>query len=120
RKDMALARDYYQKVLDGQPDDRRALAALESIYRETNDDERLTEILLRQADAATGDVDDRVGALVEAAMLYAQLRRHDDAISTWEQVLAIAPERKDAVDALEALYREQGRWPDVVDLYERR
>jgi tetratricopeptide (TPR) repeat protein len=120
RKDMALARDYYQKVLDGQPDDRRALAALESIYRETNDNERLTEILLRQADAATGDVDDRVGALVEAAMLYAEQRRPDDAINTWEQVLAIAPERKDAVDALEALYREQGRWPDVVDLYERR
>ncbi|MBA3500964.1 MAG: hypothetical protein H0T65_11350, partial [Deltaproteobacteria bacterium] len=120
RKDMALAREYYQKVLDGQPDDRRALAALENIYRETNDNERLTEILLRQADAATGDVDDRVGALVEAAELYVQLRRPDDAVNTWEQVLAVAPERKDAVDALEALYREQGRWPDVVDLYERR
>jgi tetratricopeptide (TPR) repeat protein len=52
--------------------------------------------------------------------LYVELRRPDDAIGTWEQVLAIAPERKDAVDALEALYREQGRWPDVVDLYERR
>ncbi|HLL23764.1 MAG TPA: hypothetical protein VK427_16610, partial [Kofleriaceae bacterium] len=120
RRDLALSREYYQKVLDGQPDDRRALAALESIYRETNDHERLTEILLRQADAATSDVDDRVGALVEAAGLYVELRRPDDAITTWEQVLAIAPERRDAVDALETLYREQGRWPDVVDLYERR
>lgn len=120
RKDLVTARDYYQKVLDGQPDDSRALAALESIYRETGDDTQLTEILLRQADVASADIDDRVGALVEAAGLYAQLRRPDDAISTWEQVLAVAPERKDAVDALEALYREQGRWPDVVDLYERR
>jgi len=120
RRDHALARDYYQKVLDAQPDDRRALVALESIYRETNDDERLTEILLRQADTAAADVDERVGALVEAAGLYAQLRRPDDAIATWEQVLAVAPERRDAVEALEALYREQGRWPDVVDLYERR
>ncbi len=120
RHDMALAREYYQKVLDAQPDDRRALVALESIYRDTNDDERLTEVLLRQADTAASDIDDRVGALVEAAGLYVGLHRPDDAIGTWEQVLAIAPERRDAVEALEALYREQGRWPDVVDLYERR
>ncbi len=120
RRDLVLAREYYQKVLDGQPDDGRALAALESIYRETNDDAQLTEVLLRQADVVTADIDDRVGALVEAAGLYLTLKRPDDAITTWEQVLAVAPERKDAVDALETLYREQGRWPDVVDLYERR
>jgi len=120
RQDLELARDYYQKVLDAQPDDRRALAALDSIYRQTNDDERLVEVLLRQADAAGADIDDRVGALVEAAGLYVTLDRPDDAIATWEQVLAVAPERRDAVDALEALYRTQGRWPDVVDLYERR
>jgi len=120
RRDLALAREYYQKVLDGQPDDGRALVALESIYRETNDEEHLVEVLLRQADAASSEVDDRVAALVEAAGLYVQLRRPDDAVATWEQVLGMAPERRDAVDALEALYREQGRWPDVVDLYERR
>ncbi|HMG57223.1 MAG TPA: hypothetical protein VK601_27175, partial [Kofleriaceae bacterium] len=120
RHDLPLASEYYQKVLDGVPDDRRALVALEAIYRDTNDDERLTEILLRQADSANADVDERVGALVEAAGLYVTLARPDDAIATWEQVLAVAPERRDAVDALEALYREQGRWPDVVELYERR
>jgi tetratricopeptide (TPR) repeat protein len=120
RKDLPLAGAYYQKVLDGQPDDRRALVALESIYRDTNDDERLTEILLRQADSANADVDERVGALVEAAGLYVTLDRPDDAIATWEQVLAVAPERRDAVAALEGLYRAQGRWPDVVELYERR
>lgn len=120
RQDLPLAREYYEKVLQAQPDDRRALAALEAIHRDTNDDEALTEVLLRQADAASADVDDRVIALVEAAGLYVQLRRPDDAIATWEQVLAVAPERRDAVDALEGLYREQGRWPDVVDLYERR
>ncbi|HEY4242433.1 MAG TPA: tetratricopeptide repeat protein [Kofleriaceae bacterium] len=120
RADHGLAAEYYQKVLDAQPDDRRALVALEAIYRDTNDDEKLVDVLLRQADVAGADVDDRVGAFVEAAGLYAQLGRRDDAIATWEQVLAIAPERRDAALALEQLYREQGRWPDVVDLYERR
>jgi tetratricopeptide (TPR) repeat protein len=120
RKDLPLAGEYYQKVLDSQPDDRRALVALESIYRDLNDDERLTEILLRQADSANADIDERVGALVEAAGLYVMLDRPDDAIATWEQVLEVAPERRDAVAALEALYRAQARWPDVVELYERR
>lgn len=120
RGDLVAAREYYQRVVDMQPDDARALAALESIYRETDDHEQLTEILLRQADDQSTSIYDRVAALVEAAGLYVKLTRLDDAIGTWEQVLAIAPERRDAVAALDALYHEQGRWPDVVDLYERR
>jgi tetratricopeptide (TPR) repeat protein len=119
RQDVALAREYYQKVLDASPDDRRALAALENIFRSANDHERLVEILLRQASIGS-DPNDRVGALVEAAQLYNELGRTDDAIATWEQVLELAPESGDASYALENLYEKQGRWVDVVDLYERR
>ncbi|HEY5945217.1 MAG TPA: tetratricopeptide repeat protein, partial [Kofleriaceae bacterium] len=119
RRDHELAREFYQKVLDSTPEDRRSLAALESIYRETGDEGRLTEILLRQADI-TEDVEDRVGYLVEAAALYTAQKRPDDAILTWEQVSQIAPERADAIYALEGLYGQQGRWHDLVDLYERR
>ncbi len=120
RRDLPLAREFYQKVLDAQPDDRRALAALESIYRETNDDDRLVEILLRQAEAPGVGIDEKVGGLVEAAGMYAQLKRSEDAMNVWEQVLAIAPERGDAAYALETLYSQAGRWHDVIDLYERR
>ena len=121
RRDLALAREYYQKVLDVQPDDRRALAALESIYRETSDDERLVDVLLRQASPESGTaIEDQVNALVEAAGLYISLKRPDDAIRSWEHVLSIAPERADAIYALEGLYSQQNRWHDVVDLYERR
>ena len=91
-----------------------------SIYRETNDDQHLTEILLRQAEGSGSNIEGRVGALVEAAQLYSQLGRQDDAIATWEQVASFAPERGDAIYALESLYSQQGRWHDVVDLYERR
>lgn len=119
RRDHELAREYYQKVLDSSPEDQRSLAALESIYRETGDEARLTEVLLRQGDIAT-DVEDRVGYLVEAASLYTSQKRPDDAILTWEQVLELAPERADAIYALEGLYGQQGRWHDLVDLFERR
>ena len=121
RRDLELSREYYQKVLDSQPDDRRALAALESIYRETSDDERLFDVILRQASPESGTAIEVQGtALVEAAGLYISLKRPDDAISSWEHVLQIAPERADAIYSLEGLYSQQGRWHDVVDLYERR
>ncbi|MEO8841840.1 MAG: tetratricopeptide repeat protein [Kofleriaceae bacterium] len=121
RRDLAMSREYYQKVLDVQPDDRRALAALESIYRETGDDEHLVEVLLRQATPEMGaDIDDQVHALVEAAGIYSNLKRPDEAIGSWQQVLEIAPERADAIYALEGLYSGQHRWHDVVDLYELR
>ncbi len=121
RGDVALAREHYQKVLDAQPDDRRSLLALESIYRETGEHARLWDVLTRKAELATEDPDERVASLAEAASLCAgPLGRPDEAIVGWEQVLELAPERKDAVAALDGLYRASRRWHDLVDLYERR
>jgi tetratricopeptide (TPR) repeat protein len=121
RGDLELAREHYQKVLDGQPDDLRSLLALESLAREAGDHRRLYELLSRKAELAGGDVDERVAALAESAQLAGSvLRRHDDAVNSWLAVLDLAPERHDAVAALDALYREQARWHDLVDLYERR
>ncbi|MCE9575633.1 MAG: tetratricopeptide repeat protein [Deltaproteobacteria bacterium] len=121
RGDVALAREHYQKVIDAQPDDRRALHALESIYREGGEHGRLWEILSRKAELAGDDLDERVACLAEAAALSAgPLNRPDEAIAGWESVLELEPQRQDAVAALEALYRQGQRWHDLVDLHERR
>lgn len=120
RDDAALARTYYQKVLDGQPDDPRALGALEGLYRRGGDSRALYDILTQKAELSA-EPGDKVAALAELATLAAgPLRRPDDAIAAWEQVLELDPSRTDAVAALDALYRGEARWPDVVDLYERR
>ncbi len=121
RQDHELARSYYQRVLDDQPEDRRALAALESIYRQTGEHESLYEILTRKADLASDDLDVLAAALAEAAKLCAtELDRPEEAIAAWEQVLEITPENRDAVDALEVLYEAGERHHDLVDLLERR
>ena len=120
RDDADLARTYYRKVLDADPGDRRALGALESIHRVARDAPALYEVLIQKAELSA-DLTEKVSALAEMAELAGgPLRRIDDAIAAWEQVLEIDPSRADAVAALERLYREEKRWPDVVDLYERR
>ncbi len=121
RDDVSLARNYYQRVLDGAPDDPRALAALESIYRVGGEHEVLVEVLTRKAEMAGDDYRVRVGALLEAATLCAgDLGRADDAIMAFEQVLQIAPDNKDAARELEKLYEKGERWHELVNLIERR
>jgi tetratricopeptide (TPR) repeat protein len=125
--DLELACTYYQRVLEVAPDDVRALGALERIYRErlrggrTADAAPLYEILARKADLAGADVAARTAALAEMAELAAgPLARPDDAIAAWEQVLEALPAHPQAATALDAMYRRERRWRDLVDLYERR
>jgi len=128
RGDIELARVYYQRVLDGQADDRRALGALEHIYRERlgtepsrADASALYDLLSRKADLAGVDVIARTAALTDMAKLASGLlARPDDAIAAWEQVLETQPNHAEAAPALEQMYRSQRRWADLVDLYERR
>jgi tetratricopeptide (TPR) repeat protein len=120
-KDLELARSFYQRVLDDQPEDRRALSALEGIYRQTGKAEALYEILMRKADLAADDLDAQSAALAEAARLCAgELDRPEDAIAAWEQVLELTPESREAVEALDRLYEAAERHHDLADLLERR
>ena len=128
RGDAELARQYYQRVLDAQADDRRALGALEHIYRERlagkpdrADAAALYELLSRKADLAGPGALERTEALVDMAKLAAgPLARPDDAIAAWEQVMEAQPNHAEAAPALEAMYRGERRYADLVDLYERR
>lgn len=121
RKDDELARDYYTRVLDAEPEDRRAMNALEDIYRTGDKHADLYDILIRKAELSGDDLDVQAAALSEAAVLCSDhLDRAEDAILAWEQVLDVIPDNKDAVAALETLYEDGARWHDLVDLLERR
>jgi tetratricopeptide (TPR) repeat protein len=121
RGDKALALEYYQKVLATDPDDRRVLVALEGIYRETRDYTRLWETLVAKSEVFADRLEERLLALTEAAQLAAGvLAQPDQAITLWEQVLELAPERADAASALEQLYEQRGRFQDLASHYDRR
>jgi tetratricopeptide (TPR) repeat protein len=120
--DLEGAADYYRRVLDRLPEDEAALAALDRIYRETNDAEKLVEILSRRADLARDVKQDaateqrfrgQLGALAEAP-----LGRLDDAIAAYERVLELAPADREAREALDRLYTQTERWSDLTRFLE--
>jgi tetratricopeptide (TPR) repeat protein len=116
--DTKAAADYYRRVLDRLPEDEAALAALDRIYRETNDAEALVEVLVRRADIAR---DVRVDAAAEqrfrgqlGQLAEAPLGRFDEAIAAYERVLELAPADREAREALDRLYTQTERWTDLT------
>jgi golgin subfamily B member 1 len=120
-RDLPLAREYYRRVLDAHQDDRRALNALEQLYRQTEEHGELREILARKAELVGDDLDARRDALAEIARLAEEkLGRNQEAVAAWEQVLEMMPADLDATRALERLYAQGERWVELAELLERR
>jgi tetratricopeptide (TPR) repeat protein len=110
---------HYRKALEERADDRRAMVALEELYEATDDAPQLLEILRLRAETAESE-EERVELLFRIAKLQAgPIGETDAAIETYEDLLTVSFER-DAVEALEALYRKAERHDALVDLYDRQ
>jgi tetratricopeptide (TPR) repeat protein len=117
--DQELARDYYTRALDLRADDRTALMALESLYEETGDAQRLLEILERRVDVAEDAAEKKQLLFRRARLLAVALQENSRAIEAYESILDLELDPT-AVGALETLYEQEQRWNDLVALYERR
>ena len=117
--DLPLATEYYNRIVERRPDDDSALAALEAIYEERREHEQLYEVILRRADLAQNPKGE-LALRRRGALLAAKLGRNEDAIAAWERVWSMNSHNAEAVDALDALYSELGRWDDLTNLLERR
>jgi golgin subfamily B member 1 len=114
-----LAKEYYAKALELRGDDRRALVALESLYEETGDHAALLDVVKRRAEAAESDAERRQLLFKQAQLCDEKLGDTRGAITVYEHILEMALDTK-AIDALERLYAQAGRWPDLIALYERQ
>jgi tetratricopeptide (TPR) repeat protein len=117
--DLPLATDYYNRIVERRPDDDSALAALENIYEQQDENGQLYEVVLRRADLAQ-NAKAELAKRRKAALLATKLGRKEDAIAAWERVWATSGHHPEAVAALDALYTELGRWDDLTNLLERR
>ncbi|MDB4981699.1 MAG: repeat-containing protein, partial [Myxococcales bacterium] len=120
--DRPTATDYYRRVLDRLPEDEAALAALDKLYRETNDVPALCEILARRADVAR---DVRVDPTAEhrfrsqlGQLSELPLGRLEEAIAAHERVIELQPQDRESREALDRLYTQTERWADLTRFLE--
>ncbi|MBU0553488.1 tetratricopeptide repeat protein [Myxococcota bacterium] len=103
--DPEAAIEVYQRVYAEHPDDARALAALERIFREIGGWERLAALLEARLEGAEPELAAALGAQL-AAILYEHLQRAEEALDRYAAVLEIAPEHEETEDALQAILAE--------------
>jgi golgin subfamily B member 1 len=116
--DKAQAIAEYKKALDARADDRRAMIALEELYAEAGDSPALLAILKLRVENAETDDEKKKLLFREAELQKGPLADPAGAIATYEAILDVSLEPA-AITALEGLYREAGRYPDLIALYER-
>ncbi len=117
--ETALAKEYYARALDLRGDDARALAALESLYEETQDYAALLEIVRRRADVATTDEERKALLFKQARICDENLGDARAAIAVYEEILDLGADTQ-AVQALERLYALAEQWDHLISLYERQ
>lgn len=120
RDDLAL--EDFNRVLDIDYANLAALRAIAAIRRRQGDAQELVSALHQQVDRAAAIFD---GAELkeifrELGKVYGeQLSQPYDAADAWRKLLEVGPDFE-AIDALEAIYRGQEQWPDVIDVKMQR
>ncbi|MFO0763004.1 MAG: tetratricopeptide repeat protein [Byssovorax sp.] len=117
--DRTLAISEYKKALEARSDDARALVALDELYEEGSDAPSLLEILKLRVDSAQGDEEKQKLLFRQAELQKGPLADPAGAIVTYEAILDLGLSPK-AISALESLYRDAGRYNDLIALYERQ
>ena len=116
RDDEAVAR--YRAVLARVPHDADALAGLGRLYHRTQNWEGLLSVCDLEAEAAQEPREKAARMYKAAELLERQLRREDEAIARYNQCLQLQPGYLAAQQALIRLYERQGRYADLVAMYE--
>lgn len=114
------ALEQFEAVLEEEPSNEVALAALENIYRASGRAAELLEIYQRRVQLADDPQQQR-------RLLFEMARLHEgnstdpsEAIATYEQILSQNPADEQALAALDRLYYRTGRYQDYADTLRRR
>ncbi|MGM0574216.1 MAG: tetratricopeptide repeat protein [Myxococcota bacterium] len=111
----AEAERVYRMILDLDPENYRALQALDQLLALQERWEDLEPVLSQEAKVADFD-DDRIALLVRLAELYRdRLDRREDAVGAYRQVLDLNDMHRPALEALEVLYRDGERWEPLYE-----
>jgi tetratricopeptide (TPR) repeat protein len=118
--DATRAIEVYRHILEQEPGDPEAAAALRKLYEREGRDRDLAELLVRLIEVA-----DKPEARSALRMALAQLQRTKfdaprDAAETLRAILEEEPSHADAVVALSQLLEQTGQDEDLADLLDRQ
>ncbi len=127
----------YNTILQHDPDNMRALIELDRLYSETENWERLEEVIaklstLTEDDALRHDLifrrgnlwRDRLGNTARAIELYADIiaedKQYSDALEALTELVSDPEHQEQALGVLVPAYEELDWWDKIADLYERK
>jgi tetratricopeptide (TPR) repeat protein len=123
RQDDVAALERWEQTLRTSPSDADALAALSGLYERAQRWPELAQILERLdggrplPQPGTPDAAIRAVDLERYAMVADQhLQDPARAIKAWHRVLELSPKNRNALDALQRLYRSLGKFRELVDV----
>jgi len=109
----------YKDILEVDPQNLDALKALERLYEKTGQMEEYLDVLEQELDYVGTD-DERVGKYRQMAAVWEEhFDKVDRAAECHEKILLINETDDRAYASLERLYRQEGRWEDLVDTYDK-
>jgi len=110
----------YRSALEAVPTHMPTLQALGALYRAAERWSDLADMDLREAERI-GDPERRAARYFDVAdLVERRLGDQPHAISLYERCLDLVPGHRAAFAALDALYRREERWRDIVAIYERQ
>lgn len=118
--DTETAKEFYQRVLENEPEHSPALDALESLFRDASDSASLLDVLRRKTEIAELP-HERCELLRQQGVLSeGPLEDVPSAIDAYDQILNENETDLDAYEALQRLYRRSERWDDLSSNLERQ
>ncbi len=118
--DPERATSAFEAILEEEPEDIDAIAALEELYEKAERWDDLRCLLDRRLDIASTD-DERIAARVRLARLSERaFDRREDAMEQLQEVLELDPTNVEALDELERLLGLEERWDALAELLDRR
>ncbi|HEV3030548.1 MAG TPA: tetratricopeptide repeat protein [Polyangia bacterium] len=111
----------WEEVVRLDPDDARALAALEALYVTLGQPAELARVLDLQVERVVADPAAQADYMRALARLNEQtLRDIPRARRSWEQLCEILPGDAEALEALSRIYTGEGDWATLVRILERQ
>jgi tetratricopeptide (TPR) repeat protein len=111
--------DVYRQVLTIDEHDRAAIDALERLYIKLERWEPLKDVYSKKAELATVPDEKKQMLFVLGQVYDRELKDPARAIETYQGILDLDPEDVTAIQALDRLYQQTGRWYDLLQILER-